>query len=65
MIDSFIDVHVESSEHQHEHDHGEGVEEHEHGDHDNLADYSDLITEETEATKEEEKLIIDSLNHPK
>ena len=61
MIDSFIDVHVESSEHQHEHDHGEGVEEHEHGDHDNLADYSDLITEETEATKEEEKLIIDSL----
>ena len=61
MIDSFIDVHVESSEHQHEHDHGEGDEEHEHGDHDNLADYSDLITEETEATKEEEKLIIDSL----
>ena len=61
MIDSFIDVHVESSEHQHEHDHGEGDEEHGHGDHDNLADYSDLITEETEATKEEEKLIIDSL----
>ena len=61
MIDSFIDVHVESSEHQHEHDHGEGVEEHEHGDHDNLADYSDLITEETEATKEEETLIIESL----
>ena len=61
MIDSFIDVHVESSEHQHEHDHGEGDEEHDHGDHDNLADYSDLITEETEATQEEEKLIIDSL----
>ena len=61
MIDSFIDVHVESSEHQHEHDHGDGDEEHEHGDHDNLADYSDLITEETEATQEEEKLIIDSL----
>ena len=58
MIDSFIDVHVESSEHQHEHDHGEGDEEHDHGDHDNLADYSDLITEETEATQEEEKLII-------
>ena len=56
MIDSFIDVHVESEEHQHEHDH-EHPDDHDHGDHDSFEDYSDLLSNETEASDYEESLI--------
>ena len=57
MIDSFIDVHLSSEEHEHEHDH-EGDDE----PHDDFADYSDLITNNTEATKDEEKILLDTIN---
>ena len=64
MVDSFIDVHVESEEHQHEDDH----EDHDNHDHDHSADrqnsfedYSDLLSNETEATDEEESLIVDTI----
>ena len=56
MIDSFIDVHVDSEEHQHEHDH-EQPDDHDHGDHDSFEDYSDLLSNETEASDYEESLI--------
>ena len=55
MIDSFIDVHLSSEEHEHEHDHDGEV-------HDDFADYSDLITNNTEATKDEEKILLDTIN---
>ena len=62
MIDSFIDVHVESEEHHHEHDH-EDPDDQGHGDdgHDTLEDYSDLLSNVTEATDEEESLIVDTI----
>ena len=64
MVDSFIDVHVESEEHQHEDDH-EDSDNHDH-DHsadnlDSFEDYSDLLSNKTEATDEEESLIVDTI----
>ena len=56
MIDSFIDVHVDSEEHQHEHDH-EQPNDHDHDEHDSFEDYSDLLSNETEASDYEESLI--------
>ena len=63
MVDSFIDVHVESEEHQHEHDH----EDPDNHDHDHSADgpngfedYSDLLSNETEATDDEESIIVNT-----
>jgi len=58
MIDSFIDVHVESEEHQHEHDH---EDDHDHDDHDSFEDYSDLLSNETEASEEEQILIVNTI----
>ena len=60
MIDNFIDVHAESEEHQHEHDHSEYSDD-DHDDHDSFEDYSDLLTNETEATDEEESLIVNTI----
>jgi len=60
MIDSFIDVHVESEEHQHEHDH-EDPNDHDHDDHDSFEDYSDLLSNDTEATDDEESLIVNTI----
>ena len=62
MIDSFIDAHVESEEHQHEHDHEDPNDhDHNHDDHDSFEDYSDLLSNETEATDDEESLIINTI----
>ena len=64
MIDSFIDVHVESEEHQHEHDHEDlNDHDHSHDDHDSFEDYSDLLSNETEATDDEESLIINTIEN--
>ena len=62
MVDSFIDVHVESEEHQHEHDH-EDPDNHDHSadDHNSFEEYSDLLSDETEATEDEESLIVDTI----
>ena len=60
MIDSFIDVHVESEEHQHEHDHKDS-DHHDHDGHDSFEDYSDLLSNETEATDDEESIIVNTI----
>merc|ERR550534_133172 len=60
MIDSFIDVHVESEEHQHEHDHKDS-DHHDHDGHDSFEDYSDLLSNGTEATDDEESIIVKTI----
>ena len=58
MIDSFIDVHMESEEHKHEHDHDGHHDHHE----DNWSDYADLITVDEEASQDEEKTLVETIN---
>ena len=58
IINSFIENHLESAEHQHEHDHAD----HDGHDHDDFADYSDLITNSSEATQDEERIMMETID---